>query len=130
MESNRQKKIAGVLQKDLAAVLQNAVSSSALRGTIVSVTKVRVTVDLSLAKVYLSVFPVDKSAIVIDEVKASQSQIKHELAQLTKHQLRRMPSLEFYLDDSLDYIDKIDRSLKGLDNPIEQPDLLQKRKKK
>ncbi len=130
VESNRQKKIAGVLQKDLAYVLQNVVNGSELRGTIVSVTKVRVTVDLSIAKVYLSIFPVNKSSEVFKGLDDIKSQIKHELAQLTKNQLRRMPGLEFFLDDSLDYIDGIDRSLKGLDNPLEQPGLLQKRKKK
>ena len=54
--------------------------------------------------------------------------IKHEIAQRTRHQLRRMPHLSFFLDDSLEYIDQINRSLKGLDNPIDNPDLLDRRK--
>ena len=65
----------------------------------------------------------------MEGIKSNSALIKHELAQRTKHQLRRMPSLEFFIDDSLEYIDNIDRSLKGLDNPIDNPDLLGKRKK-
>lgn len=129
MESNRQKKIASVLQGDLVDVLQSAASSGRL-GVIISVTKVNVTVDLSLAKVYLSVFPTDKREELIVGIKSNASKIKHELAQRTRHQLRRMPELQFFVDDSLEYIDQIERSLKGLDDPLNNPDLLDKRKKK
>lgn len=129
MESNRQKKIASVLQRDLVDVLQNAASQGGMRGVIISVTKVNVTVDLSIAKVYLSIFPIDKGEELLEGIQSNTSLIKHEIAQRTKHQLRRMPQLSFYIDDSLEYIDQIDRSLKGLDNPIDNPDLLDKRKK-
>lgn len=129
MESNRQKKIASILQRDLVDVLQGA-AKSGMRGLIVSVTKVSVTVDLSIAKVYLSIFPTEKTSEIIQGVNTNTASIKHEIAQRTKHQLRKMPDLQFYLDDSLEYIDNIDRSLKGLNNPIENPDLLDKRKKK
>ena len=128
-ESNRQKKIASVLQGDLVDVLQSAASSGRL-GVIISVTKVNVTVDLSIAKVYLSVFPTDKREELIVGIKSNASKIKHELAQRTRHQLRRMPELQFFVDDSLEYIDQIERSLKGLDDPLNNPDLLDKRKKK
>ena len=63
-------------------------------------------------------------------IKSNASKIKHELAQRTRHQLRRMPELQFFVDDSLEYIDQIERSLKGLDDPLNNPDLLDKRKKK
>lgn len=129
MESNRQKKIASVLQTDLVDVLQSA-ASTGMKGVIISVTKVNVTVDLSIAKVYLSVFPTDKRAQIMEGIKSNTHKIKHELAQRTRHQLRRMPELQFYVDDSLEYIDQINRSLKGLDNPLENPDSLDKRKKK
>lgn len=129
MESNRQKKIASVLQTDLVDVLQSA-ASTGMKGVIISVTKVNVTVDLSIAKVYLSVFPTDKRAQLMEGIKSNTHKIKHELAQRTRHQLRRMPELQFYVDDSLEYIDQINRSLKGLDNPLENPDSLDKRKKK
>ena len=130
MESNRQKKIASVLQRDLVDVLQGSASQNGMHGILISVTKVSVTVDLSNAKVYLSIFPSTDASKLIEGIKQNAPLIKHELAQRTKHQLRRMPDLEFFIDDSLEYIDQIDRSLKGLDNPIDNPDLLDKRKKK
>jgi len=129
MESNRQKKIASVLQRDIVDVLQGAATQGGMKGIIISVTKVNVTVDLSVAKVYLSVFPNNKAPKILEGISANSSAIKHEIAQRTKHQLRRMPELLFFIDDSLEYIDSIERSLKGLNNPIENPDLLDKRKK-
>lgn len=128
MESNRQKKIAGILQKDLAEILQIVAKDSG-SGILISVTKVQVTVDLSIAKVYVSFFPANKASNLLEEIKTRQHVIKHELAQRTKNQLRKTPELIFYLDDSLEYIDSIDRSLKGKENPIENRDLLDKRKK-
>ena len=129
-ESNRQKKIASVLQIDLVDVLQNAATQGGMRGIIISVSKVNVTVDLSIAKVYLSIFPNDKAQELLKGIKENAPLIKHEIAKRTRHQLRRMPALDFFVDDSLEYIDNIDRSLKRLDNPIENPDLLDNRKKK
>ncbi|WP_242203258.1 30S ribosome-binding factor RbfA [Aestuariivivens insulae] len=128
-ESQRQKKIASVLQRDLAEVLQNSATQGGMRGILISVSKVKVTVDLSVAKVYVSVFPNNKAAEILEGITSNAPLIKHELAQRTKHQLRRMPQLEFFIDDSLEYIDKIEQSLKGKDNPIANPDLLDKRKK-
>ncbi|NIJ44412.1 ribosome-binding factor A [Wenyingzhuangia heitensis] len=128
-ETNRQKKIAGVIQKDLAEVLQ-ADARNGLRGVIISVSKVNVTADLGQAKAYLSVFPSDKRDVILKAVTENTVSIRHELAQRTKHQLRRMPNLLFFGDDSLDYIENIDASLKGKDvNPIHNPEILDKRKK-
>ena len=124
MESNRQKKIGGIIQQDLAEVLQRAASEGGLKGVIISVTKVSVTVDLSIAKVYLSVFPNKEAAELLEGIRSNTPLIRHELAQRTRHQLRRMPKLEFFIDDSLEYIDNIERSLKGEDNPIKDQDLL------
>jgi len=129
MESHRQKKIASVLQSDLVDVLQSA-ASEGMKGVIISVTKVNVTVDLSVAKVYLSIFPSNKKDELIAAIQFNAPKIKHELAQRTRHQLRRMPELQFFIDDSLEYIDQIERSLKGLDNPLKDPGSLAKRKKK
>ena len=129
MESNRQKKIAGILQQDLVDILQGAASAGGFKGTIISVTKVKVTVDLSIAKVYLSIFPNKDALELLQGIRSNSPLIKHEIAQRTRHQLRRMPQLEFFIDDSMDYIDEIDKSLKGGENPIERPDLLDKRKK-
>ena len=129
MESQRQKKIASVLQRDLVDVLQGAARKGGMAGIIISVTQVKVTVDLSIAKIYLSIFPIQQAKILIDGITSNTSIIKHELAQRTKNQLRRMPHLLFYLDDSLEYIDQIENSLKEPENPILNPDLLKKRKK-
>lgn len=129
MESNRQKKIAGILQKDLAQILQKAVRDGGLTNLIISVTKVNITIDLAIAKVFLSVFPNEKATEILEGVRSNTSLIKHEVAQLTRHQLRKMPELEFFIDDSLEYLSQIERSLTGVDNPIENPEMLQKRKK-
>jgi ribosome-binding factor A len=129
MESQRQKKIASVLQKDLVEVLQGAAREGGMSGVIISVTQVKVTVDLSIAKVYLSIFPINQAKVLIDGITSNAPIIKHELAKRTKHQLRRMPELLFFLDDSLEYIDKIDQSIKQSENPIQNRDLLDKRKK-
>jgi len=128
-ESQRQKKIGGVLQQDLVEVLQGAATQGGMRGVLISVSKVKVTVDLSVAKVYLSIFPNDKAGPLLAGIKSNTSLIRHELSQRTKHQLRRMPNLEFFIDDSLEYIDKIDKSLKGEENPIKDPSFLDPRKK-
>lgn len=128
-ESQRQKKIASVLQRDLVDVLQKAATQGGMNGILISVSKVKVTVDLSVAKVYLSIFPNDKAKELIVGIRSNSPLIKHELAQRTKNQLRRMPQLEFFVDDSLEYIDKIEKSLKGNENPIVDPELLDKRKK-
>ncbi len=128
-ESQRQKKIGSVLQQDLVEVLQSAATQGGMRGVLISVSKVKVTVDLSVAKVYLSIFPNDKGTELLKGIKSNTPLIRHELAQRTKNQLRRMPNLEFFIDDSLEYIDKIERSLKGKENPLDNPDLLDKRKK-
>ncbi|MEN8764315.1 MAG: 30S ribosome-binding factor RbfA [Wenyingzhuangia sp.] len=128
-ETNRQKKIAGVIQKDLAEVLQLD-ARNGLRGVIISVSKVSVTADLGQAKAYLSVFPSEKRTEIINAVTENVAGIRHELAQRTKGQLRRMPNLLFFGDDSLDYIENIDDSLQGKDkNPIFNPEILEKRKK-
>lgn len=129
METNRQKKIAGVLQKDLVDVLQSA-ARDGVKGVLISVTKVQVTSDLSQAKVFLSVFPNDKRDELLEGIKSNAPLIRHELAQRTKNQLRRVPSLAFFVDDSLDYIENIDASLSGKDeDPIKNPDILPKRRK-
>jgi len=129
MESQRQKKIASVLQGDLVDVLQGAARKGGMSGIIISVTQVKVTSDLSIAKTYLSIFPIQQAKTLIEGIKSNTSVIRHELAKRTKNQLRRMPQLLFFLDDSLEYIDQIDASLKKADNPIKNSKLTEKRKK-
>ena len=129
METNRQKKIAGVIQKDIAEILQEAMRESQ-HGVIVTVTKVQLTPDLAEAKVFISVFPTDNRDQIVMETQEHTAAIKHKLAKRTRHQLRRVPELHFFVDDSLDYIEAIDKALKGDEiNPIEHPEILPKRKK-
>jgi ribosome-binding factor A len=79
--------------------------------------------------VYVSVFPSEKGNAMVKELNVLKPKIKHQIAQLTKHQLRKMPDLTFYNDDSLEYIDQIEKAVKGEANPIKDPNLLPKRKK-
>jgi len=129
METNRQKKVAKVIQKDLAEVLRED-AQRGLLSVIISVTKVKVTPDLNEAKAYLSIFPNEKKEEIFEGIKLNAHQIKHNLAQKTRHQMRKMPELTFYIDDSLDYIEEIDEALKGDENPIEHPEILSKKRKK
>ena len=129
METNRQKKIGGVIQRDLADVLQSHLRDAGVTGILISVSKVKVTTDLSQGKAYLSIFPTKNAESILKEITILKPKIKHELAQRTRNQLRKMPELNFYIDDSLEYIEKIERSIKGEENPIEDRDLLSRRKK-
>ncbi len=129
METNRQKKIGSVLQKDLVDILQGEIRKNGVTNLVISVSKVVTTTDLSIAKVYLSVFPQDRAKELLEAIKSNAPLIKHDLAQRVKLQLRKVPNLAFYIDDSLDYIEKIDSALSGKENPIENRDLLEKRKK-
>ena len=128
MENNRQKKIAGIIQEELAKVLQQAIRDAGQNNLIISVTKVNVAVDLSTAKVYVSVFPETQAAETLKGLSSNAPLIKHELSQITKNQFRRMPELFFYIDDSLQYIEGIEQSLKEEENPIENRTLLYKHK--
>ncbi len=120
METTRQKKVSKLLQKDIAEILHNMLKRQGNYGVILSITRVTVTVDFSVAKIFLSVFPSEMSEQVMSEVSKMSSRIRYEVAQKAKKQLRKIPELLFFLDDSLDYIEKIEDSLKGLDNPLKQ----------
>ena len=109
MESTRQAKISRLLQKELSEIFRQQTAKT--HGVIVSVSAVRTTPDLSIAKAYLSVFPSDKSAEIMESINASAKTIRYELAQKVRFQLRKCPELQFYLDDSLDYIENIDNLL-------------------
>lgn len=128
METNRQKKIGGVIQKDLVDILQGEVRKNGVANLIISVSKVTVTTDLSVATVHLSVFPQDKAKEILEAVKSNAKNIKHDLSQRVRLQLRKVPNLVFFIDDSLDYIEKINNALANRDNPIENRDLLDKRR--
>lgn len=129
METNRQKKIGGVIQKDLVDILQGEVRKNGINNLVISVSKVSVTSDLSVATVYLSIFPQDKAKETLAGIKSNSTLIKHDLSQRVRLQFRRVPNLVFFIDDSLDYIEKIDNALSNRENPIENRDLLEKRRK-
>ncbi|MDE5882389.1 MAG: 30S ribosome-binding factor RbfA [Muribaculaceae bacterium] len=109
MESKRQAKIARLLQKELSEIFRR--QTAALGGVIVSVSAVRVSPDLSIAKAYLSIFPPAKSQEILANINKQSKTVRYELAQAVKEVLRKCPDLQFYLDDSLDYIENIDRLL-------------------
>ena len=129
-ETPRQKKINTVLQQEIAVLLQKAIRKGNVSNLMVSVTKVQVTSDLTLAKVYLSIFPNDKALTLFEGLKENRYQLRHDLSQIMKNQLRRIPELSFYLDDSLDYIEKIEQEIKAGGNPIKNPSSLETRQKK
>ena len=111
-ESPRQKKFNSLLQKELAILLQNYIRRGSNSNLIISVTKVYVSPDLSLAKIYISVFPSNKSLLVNKNLEKNGSKIKYDLSQKLKNHIRKIPELNFILDDSIDYIEGIEKSLK------------------
>jgi ribosome-binding factor A len=111
MDTTRQNKISRLIQKDMADILQRE-GKDLFHGVLISVTRVRVTSDLSIARVYLSIFPSDKASNILFEIKHLHAKLRGLLGQKVGKQLRIVPQLDFHLDDSLDYIDNIDRLLK------------------
>lgn len=109
MESKRQAKIARLIQKELSEIFRRQTAMT--RGTLITVSTVRVSPDLSIAKAYLSIFPPEKATEILDNIRASQKTVRYELAQAVRQVLRKCPELQFYADDSLDYIENIDRLL-------------------
>lgn len=110
MQETRQNKIARLLQKELSVIFQN--QTRMMHGVMVSVTKVRVSPDLSICTAYLSVFPSERSEEIIKNINTNEKTIRYELGTKVRHQLRIVPELRFFVDDSLDYIDRIDELLK------------------
>lgn len=120
MESTRQAKIARLLQKELSEILR--VQTAKTHGILVSVSAVRVSPDLSIAKAYLSIFPSEKGNEILENIKRNAKTIRYELAGKVRFQLRKTPELAFYLDDSLDYIENIDNLLKTDAKPAAAPE--------
>ena len=110
-ESTRQQKVARQIQKDLAEIIR-ARGMSAYDGALVTVSGVKITPDLALAKVYVSIFPSDKAEAVMKKLEDENSRLRGELGRRVAKQLRIVPELTFYLDDSLDYVEHIDELLK------------------
>lgn len=118
MESQRLKKVNSVLQQDLGELL-DAFARDHFRGTLVSVSEVRVAPDLSYAKVFVSVFPSDRQGEVMKHISDATGHLRHQLGQRIRNQMRVVPDLDFRLDTTLDERDEIDKLLKGKgDNPF------------
>lgn len=110
MESRRQQKIGNVLKQDLAVLFQQQ-AKTLFGGAFITVTNVRVTTDLSYAKVFLSIMG-NKESETLALIKAQSKEIRHNIGQKVRHQMRKIPEFQFHIDDSLDYADEIDRLLK------------------
>ena len=110
MQETRQNKIARLLQKELSLIFQQ--QTRAMHGTMVSVTRTKISPDLSICTAYLSIFPSDKGEEILQNINASSKGIRYELGTRVRNQLRIVPELRFFIDDSLDYIERIDELLK------------------
>ena len=109
METTRQNKISRLLQKELSEIF--LLQTKAMPG-VLSVSAVRISPDMSIARVYLSIFPSEKSEEMVKNINNNMKSIRFELGTRVRHQLRIIPELKFFVDDSLDYIEKIDALLK------------------
>lgn len=110
METTRQNKIARLIQKELSDIFQR--QTQATRGVIVTVTACRISPDMSVCRGYLSIFPSERAQEICDNINANVREIRYELGQRTRFQLRIIPELKFFVDDSLDYAENIDKLLK------------------
>ena len=110
MQETRQNKIARLLQKELSVIFQQQTRS--MHGVMVSVTRTKISPDLSVCRAYLSIFPSEKSAELLGNIEQNLKSIRYALGQRVGGQLRIVPELRFFLDDSLDYIERIDELLK------------------
>lgn len=111
METTRQQKIAKQIQKDVAEIFQKE-GASIVRGMLVTVTAVRVSPDFGYAKIYVSIFPFDRSATAMQQIERNNWFIRRALGQRIRNQLKNVPEIQFFLDDSLEYIEHIDEALK------------------
>ncbi len=110
MQETRQNKIARLLQKELAEIFQSQTRQT--HGILVSVTRVRISPDLSICTAYLSVFPPAKAEEIIENIRKNEKTIRYDLGKRVHNQLRIIPELRFFHDDSLDYMEHIDSLLK------------------
>ena len=110
MDSTRQNKISRLIQKELSEIF--LLQAKSMNGVLVSVTAVRVSTDLSIARVYISVFPSERGDEIVKNLNGNMKQIRFDLGNRLRHQLRIIPELKFFIDDSLDYLERIDELLK------------------
>ncbi len=118
MESNRQRKVAQIIQEDMAEIFRKQ-SSESKQSFLVTVSDVKVTADLGIAKIYLSIFPAEFRTAIMKEISENNSYYRNYIGQKMSKQVRIIPQLAFYLDTSLDDVERIEKELKGEgDNPI------------
>ena len=110
MQETRQNKIARLLQKELAEIFQS--QTRMMRGVMVSVTRVKVSPDLSICTAHLSIFPSNKGEELLRNINANEKSVRYELGKRIRNQVRIIPELRFFIDDSLDYIERLDELLK------------------
>ena len=111
MNTIRQNKVGKLIQSDLSTVFMELTKTN-FQGKMISVSGVLVTPDFSFANVYVSIFPSKNNEEVLEQIKSKQKYIKHQVAQKVRNQLRKMPELRFFIDDSLDQAEKIEKLLK------------------
>ena len=121
MESKRQQKFAGVIQEDLAAILQRE-GANYLPNTMVTITKVRVTPDLAIARVFLSFFNNTSNQLALQTIKLHASEIRYKLGSRIKDQVRVIPQLEFFIDDTSEYVDRMDKIFEKISKEDRQPE--------
>ena len=110
VQTTRQQKISRQIQRDIAEILQKE-GQAISNGAMITVTTVRVSPDFAYAKVYFSIFPFDRNAEVMEALEKNNWFIRRELGKRIRNQLKIVPELEFFVDDSLEYIDNIDNLL-------------------
>ncbi len=111
-ESKRQIQVGNLIKEELAKIIQHKFNGL-VPGKLLSITYVRMTPDLSIARVNLSIFPSENGENIIKEINKNVSKLRYELGKELRNDLRKIPELIFYLDDTLDYIEKIDKALKS-----------------
>ena len=112
MASTKQNKVARLLQKELGDIFQKR-SKSLFEDKMITVTVVRISPDLLVAKVYMSIYPSKNNEKTLALVREHANEIRYDLGNRIRNQVRKIPELTFFIDDSLDYIENIDRLLKG-----------------
>ncbi len=117
-EGKRQKQIAGLLQEEITGIFQR-LGMNMMDGGMISVTSVKITPDLLECRIYLSLFQVNDVKTTMKKIEDRSWEIKKELATRVKHQLRRIPEIRFFHDDTLDHVFKMEEILKGLQSNAE-----------
>ncbi|MBB3057004.1 MULTISPECIES: 30S ribosome-binding factor RbfA [Mucilaginibacter] len=121
MESKRQQKFAGVIQEDLAAIFQRE-GINYLPNTLITITKVRVTPDLAIARVFLSFFNNTNAQLALQTIKSHGNEIRYKLGARIKDQVRVIPQLEFFIDDTSEYVERMDKIFDKISKEDRQPE--------